>query len=33
MIKAEYRYKCEACARACPVGQAPQEIVIRDKRS
>ncbi len=32
MIKAEYRYKCEACARACPVGQAPQEIVIRDKR-
>jgi ferredoxin len=32
MIKAEYRYKCEACARACPVGQAPQEIVIRDKQ-
>jgi len=31
MIKAEYRHKCEVCARACPVGQAPQEIVIRDK--
>ncbi len=31
MIKAEYRYKCEACARACPVGEAPEEIVIRDK--
>jgi len=31
MIKAEYRYKCEACARACPVGESPREIEIRDK--
>jgi epoxyqueuosine reductase len=31
MIKAQYRYKCEACARACPVGDAPEEIIIRDK--
>jgi hypothetical protein len=31
MIKAEYRYKCEVCARACPVGEAPHEIVIQDK--
>jgi epoxyqueuosine reductase QueG len=33
MIKAEYRYKCEACARACPVGQGPKEIIIRDQRT
>ena len=33
MIKAEYRYKCEACARACPVGEPPRDIVIRDKNS
>lgn len=32
MIKAEYRFKCEACARACPVGESPREIEIRDKR-
>ncbi len=32
-IKAEYRYKCEACARACPVGEPPRDIVIRDKES
>jgi len=31
MIKAEYRYKCEACVRACPVGEAPRDIEIRDK--
>jgi len=30
-IKAEYRYKCEVCARVCPVGETPQEIVIQDK--
>lgn len=33
MIKAEYRYKCEACARACPVGEPPRDIVIRDRDS
>jgi len=32
-IRAEYRYKCEACARACPVGEAPRDILIRDKGS
>jgi epoxyqueuosine reductase len=32
MIKAEYRFKCEACARACPVGKPPLDIEIRDKR-
>ncbi len=31
MIKAEYRYKCEACARACPSGETSREITIRDK--
>jgi epoxyqueuosine reductase len=33
MIKAEYRYKCEVCARACSVGEAPQEIVIQGKNA
>ncbi|MCG6535319.1 MAG: 4Fe-4S binding protein, partial [Syntrophales bacterium LBB04] len=33
MIKAEFRYKCEACARACPVGESPRDIVILDKKS
>jgi epoxyqueuosine reductase len=31
LIQAEYRFKCEACVRACPVGEAPREIVIGDK--
>jgi epoxyqueuosine reductase len=33
MINAEYRYKCEVCARVCPVGEAPQEIVVQDKNA
>ena len=32
-VRAEYRYKCEACARACPVGEPPGDILIRDKGS
>ncbi len=31
-IAAEYRFKCEACVRACPVGESPRDIEIRDKR-
>lgn len=31
MIGAEYRHKCEACARACRVGEPPREIEIRAK--
>ena len=30
MIRADYRYKCEACARVCPAGEAPRPIIVRD---
>ncbi len=30
-IRAKYRHKCEVCARVCPVGEQPIEVMIRDK--
>ena len=30
-IRAKYRHKCEACVRACPVGEPPLAIVVGDK--
>ncbi len=30
-IRAQYRHKCEVCARVCPVGEQPLEISIRDR--
>lgn len=32
MIKAKYRYKCEICARVCPVAEAPLELTIKDEK-
>jgi flavoprotein len=30
-IRAKYRHKCEVCAKVCPLGEQPLEVVVRDK--
>lgn len=30
-LRAHYKHKCEVCARICPAGEPPLEVVIRDR--